>query len=177
MIQAVWPMLLFPFSLFLLSNYMKPTEGERNPRDLAAGLLGVVTTAFFLHGTYSLVFVRLPHAAVLFRTVRGVVGGAFASTLLSTVFSKGARNTLILSSILFVTSPLALLLVLHRTAPGVTLQAILLSPNLCGLESCPVGLAIPAIVVFWRSGGNYRGAQKNIEPAQTGRIGEDGTGT
>jgi hypothetical protein len=156
MLSTIWLVLIVSVSLYCLNAYIKPLEGERNPRKLLAGILGLADAAFYLHATYSLIFVHLPHSAIIFRTFRGMVGGMWVSTLIPTGFGRGARSLLILSGFLFVGSPLALvsMLYLRSISPSAALHAMFTSLSILPLEALPVGLAIPAIVLLLRSGRN-----------------------
>jgi hypothetical protein len=151
MLQTIWLLLIVPLSLYCFSTYIKPLNGRRNTRMLLIGILGLVYAATLLRVTYSTVFASLPHPAILFRCVRAVAGGMWTTMLISMGFRRGARTMLILSCILFMGSPLALIFYVHRTYPEIALHAILASPGMFSLEAWPVGIAIPAIILLWRS--------------------------
>jgi hypothetical protein len=173
MLQTIWLWLLVPFSLYCISTYLKPVEGARNARALLAGILGLAYAAFGLHVTYSLFFAWLPDSAILFRIAHGIVGGMMAALLLSMGYRHGARVMLILAGILFVGSPLLLVLYLERVAPEVTLHTIFASPRIYGLEAWPIGIAIPAIILLLRPTSN--GSQATHD--ENGLVAEDGTET
>jgi hypothetical protein len=177
MLQLFWFLLYVPFSLYCISTYIKPLESGRNPRVLLIGILGLVCAAMRLRGTYSIVFASLPHPAILFRVVRALTGGMWGTMLMSMGFRRGARTMLIISCILFIGSPLALILHLHWIAPGIPLHSILASPRMYSLEAWPVGMGIPAIVLLWQSSrndsesGGHDGGLTAAEPTV-----ENGTG-
>jgi hypothetical protein len=165
MLSTIWFSLLVAIGLYCLSTYIKPLESGRNPRILLVGVLTLADAAFRLRATYSVLFAHLPHPAILFRVARAIVGGMWPTILIAMGFRQGARNMLILAAILFAAAPLALVIVLHRTAPGVTLHTILTSPNFYSLEAWPLGIAIPAIALLSRAskGGSNGTGQYSVE--------------
>jgi hypothetical protein len=154
MLTTIWLVLIIPVSLYFISSYMKPLEDGRNLRGLLAGIFGLAYAALHLRATYSIIFASLPHAAILFRIARGIVGGTWVTMLNSMGFPRATRKMLILAGILFAGLPLALTLYLHWKAPQVTLHFIFASPNLYPLEAWPVGIAISAVALLWLSGRN-----------------------
>jgi hypothetical protein len=163
---TIWLAIVVSFSLYFLSTYIRPPEGgTRDPRALVVGILGLAFGAMHLRGVYSVVFENLPHPAVLFRVVRALVTGGWAAILVSMGYRRGARIMLIVAGILFVGSPLALALYLHWTDPEVALHSILAAPRFYVLEAWPVGIAIPALFLLWRSGSNDgKGAGHDSSP-------------
>jgi hypothetical protein len=152
MLSTIWLALIVAVSLFCLSSYLKPLNGERDFRALLAGILGLAWAALHLRATYSILFASLPHPAILSGFVIAIVGGGWATTLVSMGYRRGARTMLIVAGTLFLGSPLALALYLHWTAPKVALHSILAAPHFYILEAWPVGIAIPALILLWRSG-------------------------
>jgi hypothetical protein len=151
---TIWLAIVVSFSLYCLSIYVKPLEGDkRNQRALAVGILGLVFGAMHLREIYSVVFASLPHPAVLFRLVRAIVSGAWTGILVSMAGRRAAMAMLILAGILFVASPPAMAFFLNRTGHGVTLHSIFASPSIYILEAGPVAIAIPSIFLLCRSGG------------------------
>jgi len=153
-LQTIWLWLLVPFSLYCVSMYLKPVEGARNTRELLAGILGLAYAALSLRATYSLFFVHLPHSVIIFRIVHGMVGGTMVAMLLSMGYRHATKILLILAGILFVISPLLLAFNLYRIGHKDVLHSILTLPNFYSLESWPVGIAIPAIILLLRPGKN-----------------------
>ncbi|HVU48370.1 MAG TPA: hypothetical protein VHD85_19730 [Terracidiphilus sp.] len=153
MLHTIWLWLLVPFSLYCISTYLKPVEGARDVRVLLGGILGLAYAAFGLHATYSL-FAWLPHSAILFRIAHGIVGGMMVAMLLSMGYRHGVRVLLIFAVILLLASPLLVALILHRVGRAVALHSILTSPHFYSLESWPVGIAVPAIVMLLRPSSN-----------------------
>lgn len=154
MFQTIWLAFLVPFSLYCISIYLKPVEGARNRRALLAGILGLAYAAFSFRVTYSLFFAHLPHSAVLFRVMHGIVGGMMVAMLLSMGYRNGARVILPLALILFVGSPLLVAVILHRTGRQVELHSIFASPHFYALEAWPAGSVIFAIFLLLRPGRN-----------------------
>jgi hypothetical protein len=156
MLSTIWFSLLLAIGLYCLSTYIKPVEGERNPRVLLIGILSLMDAAFHLRATYSLIFAHLPHGAVFFRLFSRIVDGMLATMLVSLGFKKGARNMLILAGALLVVPPLGLILALalHRTALAESLHVIFASSNIYNLEAWPIGIAIPAVVLLLRGDGS-----------------------
>jgi hypothetical protein len=176
MLQTIWLLVLVPLSLYFLSTYIKPLEGEREPRKLAAGILGLAYAGLSLHAAYSVIFAGLPHSDVLFRVSHGVVGGMLVTALASMGYRNAARTMLILAGVLFVAWPLLFGLLLFRIGHAVTLHSIVSARSFYSSEALPVGIAISAIVLLWRRGRNDK---KDIdhagEPAPTEHIAENGT--
>jgi hypothetical protein len=169
MLLAIWLAVVLSFSLYCLSTYIKPLENGRDPRTLLVGILGLIFALLHLRAIYSLVFMHLPHPAILFRIVRAIVNGTWATILVSMGFQQGARNMLILAGILFAAAPLSLGIVLRQTAPGVTLHSILTSAKFYSLEAWPVGIAIPATILLLRkgkSGNNTFGHDRTAHTAE-----------
>jgi len=163
MMHTLWLSLFVAIGLYGVSSYIRPTEGERrNPQTLVAGILSLVYAALHLHATFALVFAPLPHAAVLFRATRWIVGGMFLSALATLVYRQSAGTTLIISAVLFAGLPLAML-PLHWVAPKASFHRILTSPALYAGEAFPVGLAIPALVLLPQKRGRSDAGEASAE--------------
>lgn len=142
------------FSLYCLSTYIKPLDGQRDSSALLWGILGLVWVALHLRATYSLIFAALPHGPIVFRVVDRVVPGVVASVLICRGWRQGVRAMLILAGVLFVASPLVLIVMLHRIAPGAQLRAIFLFTPFYILEASAIGIAIPAVLHLWKRNRN-----------------------
>jgi hypothetical protein len=178
MLQTIWLWFLVSISLFCFSIYLKPVEGARDLRALVMGILSLVYAALHLRVTYSLLFASLPHSAILFRMVRGIVGGMFPTILFSMGSRQGARIMLIISGVLFVGLPLALMIHLHGVAPAVVLRSMFTVPNFYILESYPVGIATTAIVLLLRPDlKNIQSTSDDRELTSEARIANDGSET
>jgi len=178
MIWNIWLIFHLVVGLFCLSTYFKPIEGERNPRILTVGLLSLAVAATLLPVTYALLFARLPHSVILLRVTRGILGGMFGTTTVSLGFRHWAKIMLIAAAILFVVSPLALVLFLTRRSmsAGAALYAVFTSPQIFSLEACPVGLTIPVLIFPWRpSSGSREVTGDDKESATAEQDHEDGT--
>lgn len=176
--STIWPLFHVIVGLFCLSTYFKPIEGERNPRILIVGVLSLAIAATLAHGTYELLFARLPNSAIFLRATRGILGGMFATTSVSLGFRHWAKIMLIAAAILFVVSPLALVLFLTKRSVSteMALRAVFTSPGLLSLESIPVGMAIPALLFPWSpSSRSSEVTGDDREPATAGRDPEDET--
>jgi hypothetical protein len=166
---TVWLVIVVSFSLFCLSDYVKPAKGSaRNTRELVVGILGLAFGAMHLRRVYSLVFASLPHSAVLFRLVQAIVTGAWAGILLSMGHRRWAKSMLILAGIFFVGSPLAVAFALHLAGHQVSLRSVFTLPNIYIIEIFAVSLAVPAIVLLLVPGDNdgelsARGEEKGTE--------------
>jgi hypothetical protein len=166
MLHTIWLWLLVPFSLYCFSIYLKPVDGPRDRRALAMGTLGLADAAMYLPATYALVFAHLPYPFIVFRVVRGILGGMLPTIFISMGYRQGARAMLIFAGVLFVGFPLLLVFNLYRFSHGNTLHSILTSSYFYGLESWPIGVAIPAIVLILRPvGSNRQGAFAQSEQA------------
>jgi hypothetical protein len=177
MLSTIWLALIVAFSLFCLSIHLKPLNGKRNPRALLAGIFGLAWAALHLRATYSILFASLPHPAIRSRFGIAISGGGWVTTLVSMGYRRGAKIMLIAAGILFFGSPLALALYLHWVAPKVALHTIFASPHFYILEAWPVGIAIPALILLWRSGSNDgEGVGDDGSPIDAGHTAENETG-
>jgi hypothetical protein len=158
MLSTIWLVIVVSFSLFCLSDYVKPAKGSaRNSRELVVGILGLALGAMHLRRVYSLVFASLPHSAVLFRLVQAIVTGVWAGILLSMGHRRWAKSMLILAGIFFFGSPLAVAFALHLAGHQVSLGSVLALPNIFITEIFAVALAVPAIVLLLGSDDNDGG--------------------
>jgi hypothetical protein len=178
MLPTVWLVLIIGFSLYSLSTYIRPLEGKRDARGLLLGILGLVYAAMMFRTTYSIVFARLPHAAILFHILRALLGGIWTAILLAMGFRRhGATIMLIFAGTLAIASTLAVALLLHRTGRAVTLHSVLSVPRLYSLEAGPFGIAIAAAVLLWRPAGNdTRLPARGSELTDAEHVAESGTG-
>jgi hypothetical protein len=171
MLSTIWFSLLVAIGLYGVSSYIRPLEGsKRNPQKLLAGILSLAYAALHLHATYALIFAPLPYADIFFRAAGWIVCGMLITMIAFLVSAQSVNTMLMISAVLFVGLPLALL-PLHWAAHGVSLDRIFASPFIYGGEAFPVGLAIPAVVLLLRE--RRRGGDTQ---ASSERTTEEGTG-
>lgn len=164
------------FSLYCLSAYIKPLNKKRDSNWLLLGVLGLVWVALNLRATYSLIFATFPHAFVLFRVASRIVLGVIAGTLVCKSWRHGAEAMLIVAGILFIGPPLIAVSFVHRIGQGANLHATFASPKFYAIEAWPVGIAIPAFVLLFRSkknGQKSTGGDGGVAAADV--IAESGT--
>ena len=150
---TIWLVIVVSFSLYSLSDYLKPTEGStRESWKLAVGILGLAFGAMHLRGIYNVVFASLPHSAILFRSVQAIVAGAWTGILLSMGRRRWAKAMLIFAGVLIVGSPLAVAFLLHQAGRRVSLRSVLALPNVYILEIFAVTIAVPAFILLSRPG-------------------------
>lgn len=165
------------FSLYCLSTYIKPLNEKRDSNWLLLGVLGLVWVVLQLRITSSLIFAAFPHAFVPVRVASRIVLGVLPSALICRVWRWGAKAMLILASILSVAPPLTAVLLVLRIGHEINLHTIFASSKFYAIEAWPVGIAIPAIVLLFRSKKNGRkstGGDGRVAAADV--IAENGTG-
>ena len=148
--ETVWLLILVPCSLYWPSTYFEPVEGTRKRGSLVLGILGLTYAALHLHTTYLVFFANLPFPTILFRISHGIVGGALATILISMGFRHGTRAMLVLSGVLLVALPVLAAFDLHRLGHEVSLRIVIASPTVLCLDSYPIGIAIPAVILLLR---------------------------
>jgi len=178
MLQTIWLAVVLSFSLYCLSVRIRPLRGERDARGLPIGILGLAYVAMHLRITYATIFAHLPYSALLFRVLGAIVGGVWATILISWGFRWGAKAMLIFACILSLGSPLAGVFVWYRIGHRVPLHSIFASPKFYIVEAWPVGIAIAAIVLLLRpgtNGSNHAGGGGGLASAEN--TAENGMGT
>lgn len=149
MLSIVWLSLFAAIGLYGISSYIKPLEGRRrDSQKLLAGILSLAYAALHLHAMYSILFARLPYAAISFRAVRWTVGGMLVSVLATLAYRQSAKTMLVISAVLFVSLPLGLVVFFHWASPGASFHRIFAFPIVYCAEALPIGVAIPAIVLL-----------------------------
>jgi hypothetical protein len=156
MLQTIWLAVVLSFSLYCLSVRFRPLRGERDARGLPIGILGLAYVAMHLRMTYATIFAHLPYSTLLFRVIGAIVGGVWATILISWGFRWGAKAMLTLACILSLGCPLAGVLLWYRMGHGTALHSIFASPKFYIAEAWPIGIAVTAIVLLLRSGERSR---------------------